>query len=299
MVHVPYQGSAPAILSVAGRHVALAIVPFPDFLPFQDLLRILAQTGAGIETEGWVGIFAPPETSSEEVARLSEISGRRPSGPETNCEMSDLSRYGDPVLRHERCMRRITHSGSQYLRCSAFNPDKTAKAARHEATTGFTPCPPQRRRFCERPERPCPTRSKRHSLQLVSASTMASCSRCYFECFIRERLGEYGRSSSRPSRIVLLGTTTYSISKSHQGQHGGTAVDFIERWFGVSPDGGDGTLELLYIGVSVLIVVALLRWFVHRVDTAGLVSEAANGQSPRRELSDMAQQRSRISITAM
>ena len=76
-------------------------------------------------------------------------------------------------------------------------------------------------------------------------------------------------------------------------------MDFIERWFGVSPDGCDGTLELLYIGVSVLIVVALLRWFVHRVDTAGLVSEAANGQSPRRELSDMAQQRSRISITAM
>ena len=73
MVHVPYQGSAPAILSVAGGHVALAIVPFPDFLPFQDSLRILAQTGSGFEAEGWVGIFAPPETSSEEVARLSEI----------------------------------------------------------------------------------------------------------------------------------------------------------------------------------------------------------------------------------
>jgi hypothetical protein len=41
-------------------------------------------------------------------------------------------------------------------------------------------------------------------------------------------------------------------------------VDFIERWFGVSPDGGDGTLELLYIGVGALIVVALLRWIVHR-----------------------------------
>jgi len=73
MVHVPYQGSAPAILSVAGGHVALAIVPFPDFLPFQDTLRIVAQTGSGIGTEGWVGIFAPPETSSEEVARLSGI----------------------------------------------------------------------------------------------------------------------------------------------------------------------------------------------------------------------------------
>jgi tripartite-type tricarboxylate transporter receptor subunit TctC len=73
MIHVPYQGSAPAILSVVGGHVALAIVPFPDFLPFQDSLRVLAQTGSGIETEGWVGIFAPPETSAEEIARLAEI----------------------------------------------------------------------------------------------------------------------------------------------------------------------------------------------------------------------------------
>ena len=65
-----------------------------------------------------------------------------------------------------------------------------------------------------------------------SASTMASRSRCYFGCFIRERLGECGRSlnvgrqalpnmglskcgkdGGAPDRIVLLGTTTYSISK--------------------------------------------------------------------------------------
>ena len=69
MVHVPYQGSAPAILNVVGGHVALAIVPFPDFLPFQNSLRVLARTGSGIEMEGWIGIFAPPETSSDQVAR--------------------------------------------------------------------------------------------------------------------------------------------------------------------------------------------------------------------------------------
>jgi tripartite-type tricarboxylate transporter receptor subunit TctC len=83
------QGSASAILSVAGSHVALAIVPFPDFLPFQDSHRILAQTVSGIETEGWmIGVFAPAETSPEEVARLSEIF-RHPSGPEktANCRV--------------------------------------------------------------------------------------------------------------------------------------------------------------------------------------------------------------------
>jgi len=33
-------------------------------------------------------------------------------------------------------------------------------------------------------------------------------------------------------------------------------MDFIERLFGISPDGGDGSTELMYIAVFVLIVVA-------------------------------------------
>jgi hypothetical protein len=36
---------------------------------------------------------------------------------------------------------------------------------------------------------------------------------------------------------------------------GATEMDFIEQWFGVSPDGGDGSLELLWI---VLVVFALI-----------------------------------------
>jgi hypothetical protein len=35
-------------------------------------------------------------------------------------------------------------------------------------------------------------------------------------------------------------------------------VDFIERWFGVSPDGGSGSLEMLYIAAIALVVGVIL-----------------------------------------
>ena len=34
-------------------------------------------------------------------------------------------------------------------------------------------------------------------------------------------------------------------------------MDFIERWFGVSPDSGDGSLELLWVVGIVLSLVAI------------------------------------------
>jgi len=35
-------------------------------------------------------------------------------------------------------------------------------------------------------------------------------------------------------------------------------MDWIERWFNVSPDGGDGSLEWLVVGALVLAAVSLL-----------------------------------------
>jgi LPXTG-motif cell wall-anchored protein len=35
-------------------------------------------------------------------------------------------------------------------------------------------------------------------------------------------------------------------------------MDFIECLIGISPDGGDGSTELLYIGLLVLVAVAIL-----------------------------------------
>jgi hypothetical protein len=34
-------------------------------------------------------------------------------------------------------------------------------------------------------------------------------------------------------------------------------VDCIEQWFGISPDGGDGSLEALWIGALVVVVLAI------------------------------------------
>jgi len=51
-------------------------------------------------------------------------------------------------------------------------------------------------------------------------------------------------------------------------------MDFIEAWFGISPDGGDGSLEMLWLTAIVVAVLAL----VFRRRIMGLVS----GANPRR-----------------
>ncbi|MER9128038.1 hypothetical protein NKH81_34500 [Mesorhizobium sp. M0959] len=42
-------------------------------------------------------------------------------------------------------------------------------------------------------------------------------------------------------------------------------MDFIERIFGVAPDGGDGTTEMLYILVAVALgAMGVARWWLRR-----------------------------------
>jgi hypothetical protein len=36
-------------------------------------------------------------------------------------------------------------------------------------------------------------------------------------------------------------------------------MDFIERWFGISPDGGDGSLEALYLLAIVVVLAVVFR----------------------------------------
>jgi hypothetical protein len=45
-------------------------------------------------------------------------------------------------------------------------------------------------------------------------------------------------------------------------------MDFIERLFGVSPDGGDGSLERLYLITIAAAVVVVCLWIRYRVSKA-------------------------------
>ena len=36
-------------------------------------------------------------------------------------------------------------------------------------------------------------------------------------------------------------------------------MDFIEQWFGLSPDGGNGTTEALWVAALVAVVIVLTR----------------------------------------
>lgn len=35
-------------------------------------------------------------------------------------------------------------------------------------------------------------------------------------------------------------------------------MDFFEQWFGIAPDGGNGSLELLYLAVLVAIILIVV-----------------------------------------
>jgi hypothetical protein len=55
------------------------------------------------------------------------------------------------------------------------------------------------------------------------------------------------------SIIMLCGVVLYSIG--HHPSH--ESLDFIERHLGFSPDGGDGSMEILILIVLAMIVAAI------------------------------------------
>jgi tripartite-type tricarboxylate transporter receptor subunit TctC len=114
MVHVPFAGSAPAILSVVGGHVASAVVPYPDLVSQADSVRVLAQTGDGIDLEGWVGILAPAGIPTEEIVRLQDLLRRASADAQARLESLGFRQEWKPgaVLRsmHRNEYDRFKHT---------------------------------------------------------------------------------------------------------------------------------------------------------------------------------------------
>ncbi|MSQ71960.1 MAG: tripartite tricarboxylate transporter substrate binding protein [Betaproteobacteria bacterium] len=90
MVHVPYKGSGPAAVDLAGGQLPLAVIDLTSALPHQrsGKIRILGVTGAqrtisapelptvaeqgfpGFDASGWFGLLGPAGLPAEVVARL-------------------------------------------------------------------------------------------------------------------------------------------------------------------------------------------------------------------------------------
>ena len=47
-------------------------------------------------------------------------------------------------------------------------------------------------------------------------------------------------------------------------------MDWIEQWFGIAPDNGDGTLEMLIVLSAAAVIVSAAAWRAPRVRLAAL-----------------------------
>ena len=56
-------------------------------------------------------------------------------------------------------------------------------------------------------------------------------------------------------------------------------MDFIEQWFGLSPDGGDGSVEFFWIVAMVAVIAA---FFSRGRIRAGIVSLKGRPSNPRK-----------------
>ena len=108
IVHVPYKGSAPAVVDLLGGQVQLAISAFPTALPHikSGKLRVLAVTSAkrsgllpevatvaesglpGYEAAGWFGVLAPAGTPPAVVTKLNTEINRILELPEVKASLA-------------------------------------------------------------------------------------------------------------------------------------------------------------------------------------------------------------------
>ena len=92
IVHVPFQGGAPAVQNLIGGHISMSYGTLPSVLPYVESgqlkliglaeprriselpdLPTIGETVPGVETTTWVGVFAPAGTPKEILDRLNQV----------------------------------------------------------------------------------------------------------------------------------------------------------------------------------------------------------------------------------
>jgi tripartite-type tricarboxylate transporter receptor subunit TctC len=138
ITHVPYKGSAPAIIDLRGGQIDLFFDNAPSILPHikQGPLRALATTGAkrskslpdvptmeeagfpGFVIEPWWGVLAPVKTPAAVVARLNQTINEVLKDPVVirRFEEVDLNIWGGPPDRLAQLIRTETAKWGKLVR---------------------------------------------------------------------------------------------------------------------------------------------------------------------------------------
>jgi tripartite-type tricarboxylate transporter receptor subunit TctC len=109
IVHVPFQGGAPAVQNLIGGHISMSYATLPSVLPYVEggQLRLIAlaepkriselpdlpiigETVPGVETTTWVGVFAPAGTPKEILERLNQAIAHALKMPDVQSKMVNL-----------------------------------------------------------------------------------------------------------------------------------------------------------------------------------------------------------------
>ena len=109
IVHVPFQGGAPAVQNLIGGHIDMSYGTLPSVLPFVESgqLKLIAaaepkripempdlpamnETVPDVETTTWVGVFAPAGTPKAIRDRLHQLIGDALKKPEVIAKMKSL-----------------------------------------------------------------------------------------------------------------------------------------------------------------------------------------------------------------